>query len=316
MSKEFKGKDIEKGIAVPTCISVNNIVGHYSPLNGNTEEIEEGDMVKIDLGCHIDGYSAQAAHTVVVQSGAAAPITGRAADVMQATSVCYEAAARLIKPGKKISDVAPVLAKIAEAYGCNHIEGVMSHQMNRFIIDGGKVVLNRPNPDQKIEDAEFAEGEVYSIDIIMSTGDGKPRVGDEKETTVFKRSLEHNYMLKLKASRELFAEINKKYPTMLFSLRGIEDGEAGRTRLGLADCLAHGLLNAFPVTYEKPGDLVAQMKGTFLLTPNGSDRITQAALQAVESDKSVDDEEITALLSTSLKKKKGKKAKKAAAAAQ
>jgi curved DNA binding protein len=313
VSKEFKGKDIEKGIAVPTCVSVNNIVGHYSPLNGNTEEIKEGDMVKIDLGCHIDGYSAQAAHTIVVQSG---PITGRAADVMQATSVCYEAAARLIKPGKKISDVAPVLAKIAEAYGCSHLEGVMSHQMKRFIIDGGKVVLNRPNPDQKIEDAEFAEGEVYSIDIIMSTGDGKPRVGDEKETTVFKRSLEHNYMLKLKASRELFAEINKKYPTMLFSLRGIEDGEAGRTRLGLADCLAHGLLNAFPVTYEKPGDLVAQMKGTFLLTPNGSDRITQATLQPVQSDKSVDDEEITALLATSLKKKKGKKAKKAAAAAQ
>lgn len=312
VGKEFKGKDIEKGIAVPTCISVNHCVGHYSPLDGDcTQELKEGDMVKIDLGCHIDGYTCQAAHTVVVQSSDA-PITGKAADVMQAASQCYEAAARLIKPGKKVSDVAPALAKIAEAYGCSHIEGVMSNQMSRFIIDGGKVILNRPHPDQRVEDEEFEEGEVYSIDMIMSTGDGKPKMADEKETTVFKRALDTQYQLKIKSSRELFAEINKKYPTMLFSLRGIEGG-TGKTRLGLADCLAHGLLHSFPVTYEREGDLVAQVKGTFLLMPNGSDRLNQFPQQTVQSDKAVEDEEIKALLSTGLKKKKGKKAKKAAA---
>jgi len=285
-------------------------------LSDNTQEIKENDLVKIDLGCHIDGHCAQAAQTIFVQTDPAAPVTGKAADVMQAAATCYEAAARLIRPGKKISEVALVLNEIAEAYGCNLVEGVMSHQMNRFIIDGGKVILNRPNPEQKIDDAEFEEGEVYAIDIIMSTGEGKPRVQEDRETTVFKRALDMQYSLKIKAARELFAEINKKYPTMLFSLRGLEDGGAGKTRLGLADCLAHGLLQSYPVTYEKPDDLVAQVKGTFLLMPNGSDRITSAPLQTLQSDKSVDNEEIKALLSTSLKKKKGKKAAKEAAKAQ
>jgi curved DNA binding protein len=313
-AKEFKGKDIEKGIAVPTCVSVNNVVGHYSPLSADAGEIKEGDMVKIDLGCHMDGYIAQAAHTVVV--GASTLITGRAADVLTATSQCYEAAARLIRPGRKIAEVAPVLAEIAEAYGCHLVEGVMSHQMSRFIIDGGKMILNRLAPEQKAEDAEFEEGEVYAIDIIMSTGDGKPKVHDDRETTVYKRALDMSYQLKIKAARELFAEINKKYPTMLFSLRGLEDGGAGKTKLGLADCLAHGLLQAYPVTYEKADDIVAQVKGTFLLTPNGSDRITSTQLQEFKSEKSVESEEIKALLATSLKKKKGKKAAKEAAKTQ
>jgi len=268
------------------------------------------------LGCHIDGYTAQAAHTVVVQDDSSAPITGRAADVIVAANTCYEAAARLIRPGKKISEVAPVLASIAEAYGCNLVDGVMSHQMSRFIIDGGKVILNRPNPDQQVRDAEFEEGEVYAIDIIMSTGDGKPKMTDERETTVYKRALDMQYQLKIKAARELFSEINKKYPTMLFSLRGLEDGGAGKTRLGLADCMNHGLLHAYPVTYEKSGDLVAQVKGTFLLMPNGSDRVTSAPFQTLQSDKSVESEEIKALLSTSLKKKKGKKAAREAATVQ
>lgn len=39
---------------------------------------------------------------------------------------------------------------------------------------------------------------------------------DEKATTVYKRALDQAYQLKLKASREVFSEIMKKYPTCLF----------------------------------------------------------------------------------------------------
>ncbi len=37
--------------------------------------------------------------------------------------------------------------------------------------------------------------------IIQPPGEGKPKVTDEKETTVYKRALDVDYMLKLKASR-------------------------------------------------------------------------------------------------------------------
>lgn len=41
------------------------------------------------------------------------------------------------------------------------------------------------------------------------------------------------------------------------SLRGIE---AKQARFGLVECINHGLLNAYPVTYEKEGDLVAHVR--------------------------------------------------------
>jgi hypothetical protein len=40
-----------------------------------------------DLGCHIDGYIAQSAHSLVVAADPAAPVTGRAADVILAAQV-------------------------------------------------------------------------------------------------------------------------------------------------------------------------------------------------------------------------------------
>lgn len=306
--KEFKGKAIEKGVAVPTCVSVNACMGHCCPPADAPAELKAGDVVKIDLGVHIDGYIAQAAHTVV--AGAAKVEAGRAADVVAATRAGYEAACRLIRAGASSAAVGPVLTKIAEAYGCVLVEGVLSHEMKRFIIDGGKAVLPRPAADQRGEDFSFEAGEVYGVDVLMSTGEGKPRMLDEKETTVFKRALDQQYQLKIKASREVFSEINRRFPTMLFTSRSLD---SGRARYGLVECVAHQLLQPYPVYYDRsPDALVAQFKGTVLLVPNGVDRITEGPALDVASDKTLDDAEIKALLATSLKtKKKKKKAGKA-----
>ena len=277
--------------------------------------VKDGDLVKVDLGVHIDGFIATQAQTVLAQADFDAPLTGRAADVVAAARAAFDAAIRLIRPGKKVSDVADKLAACVEPFGCQLVEGVMSHQMKQFIIDGSKVVLNRAAPDQRVEDAEFEPNEVYAIDIVVSTGDGKPRMKDEKETTLYKRAMEVEYKLKLKASRAVLSAVTKASPAMPFTLRALTDAAepdsdlAKQLRLGLTECLNHGLLNPYPVLHEKPGDLTAQVKATVLLMPNGSDRVTVAPAQPVTTDKAVTDPELLALLSSSLKAKKKSKKK-------
>lgn len=112
-----------------------------------------------DIGTHIDGFTSVQAQTVVVQP-AQGPVTGRPADAIQAARTAFDAALRLMRPGHKISEVARHLNKIVETYGCQLVEGVMSHEMKQFVIDGNKCVLNRPSPEQKVEDGEFEENEV------------------------------------------------------------------------------------------------------------------------------------------------------------
>ena len=48
-AKIYKGKKIERGIAFPTCLSVNEICGHFSPLKSDEPVVElaEGDVVKM-----------------------------------------------------------------------------------------------------------------------------------------------------------------------------------------------------------------------------------------------------------------------------
>ena len=46
MHKNVKRK-IERGVAFPTCISVNNTVCHFSPLASDETVLEECDMIKM-----------------------------------------------------------------------------------------------------------------------------------------------------------------------------------------------------------------------------------------------------------------------------
>ena len=65
-------------------------------------------MVKLDLGCHVDGFIAVVAHTIVVPPVAnpdlpplppPLPVSGPRADVMVATYLAADLAAKMIKAG-------------------------------------------------------------------------------------------------------------------------------------------------------------------------------------------------------------------------
>lgn len=92
-----KSKKLERGIAFPTCISVNHIFGHFSPMSDETQALQEGDLAKVDLGCHLDGFIAQAAHTIIVSSDPASKATEKKAEVVLAAYNSMIAAQRMIK---------------------------------------------------------------------------------------------------------------------------------------------------------------------------------------------------------------------------
>jgi len=299
-----KGK-MEKGIAFPTSISVNHCVGHYSPLAGDTAVLVEGDLVKVDLGVHIDGYIAVVAHTTFATLSTAAT-TGRKADVVAAAHYAAECAHRLIKPGKKNTDVTEAIEKVAKEFGCESMEGVLSHQMKRFVIDGNKTIINKSTLEHKVDEFEFEENQVFAVDIVMSTGEGKSREM-ETRTTVYKRAVDQSYLLKMKAARYVFNEINNRFPTLPFTVRALDEK---RARLGITECLQHELLFPYPVLYEKQGEVVAQFKFTVLVLPSGTSRLTSHPLPFITSDKKVQDAELLNVLQGGTKRTKKNKKKK------
>lgn len=106
---------ISKGIAFPTCISVNNIVGHYSPLNSDKTKLCMNDCVKIDLAVHVDGYIANTATTVIVNDNSV--VDGKLADVLSACYYAADATYRSLRPGNTNTQVTNIITGIAADFG-------------------------------------------------------------------------------------------------------------------------------------------------------------------------------------------------------
>ena len=303
-----------------------------------------GDWVKVDLAVHIDGYIASVAHTAIcpgADGAAPAPASGKQADVLAAAACASELLPRLVRTGLKASAVPTALAAVAEAFGVSVVEGVLMHQVKRFVIDGNKVIAAKVDKEAKAADFAFETGEVYVLDAAFSSGEGKPKVLDEKQTAVYKRALERKkYSLKVKASRQVFSDITSRFSLFPFSIRALQAASAereaasgapaapgsaaagsSRMKLGLIECLKNEMLHAYPCLWEKSKeDCVAYFKQTVLLMPNGPDPVTgllapgAIPAPAHASDKKLADEALLALIAAPLKanKKAEKKAAKAA----
>ncbi|KAG1887046.1 peptidase M24, structural domain-containing protein [Suillus subluteus] len=319
-NKAVKGVKMSKGLAFPTSISVNNTVSHFSPLASDplsAQALAKGDVVKVHIGAHIDGFAAISAETIVVGASEQEPVTGRKADVIKAAWHAAEIAMRLMKVGNKNFTVTDAVAKTAAAWDCKPVEGMLSCQQSQNVIDGKKRIILNPNETQKrdTESITFAEDEVYGIDILISSGeDGKARIEDSR-TTIYQKDSSVTYQLKMKNSRAVFSEVQKKAGAFPFNVRALEDEK--RARLGLQEAVQHGLIKPYEVVYTPANTFVAAFHFTIALVPAGPLLLTHPPVwykpELVKAEKELEDDELKGLLSKSLResKKSKKKAKEA-----
>lgn len=226
------------GSAFPTCISVNNIVSHVSPLHSDPEIVlKDGDVVKVQVGIQIDGYAVTHAETIIL--GKADPV---AADVVKAAYDAAQAAMRAVKAGNKNWDVTEIVDKVAKEYDCVPVQGMLSCQHEQNVTDGKKRILLNPSPELRRDHdtVTFEEGEVYGVDVLVVSGSDPKARPDESRTSVYKRANDVNYQLKMKTSRATFSEIQKKSGAFPFTLRALDDEK--RSRMGVQEAVSHGEL--------------------------------------------------------------------------
>lgn len=183
--------------------------------------------------------------------------------------------------------------------------------MKKHLIDGNEVIINKETPEQRVDDWEFAPGDIIGLDVYVTSGEGLTREVDFR-TTVYKREMDAQYSLKSKSARSFFHIVNEKYPTLPFSIRGFEDLTGAK--VGVKECVAHDLLMPYPVLSEKSGEIVAQFKCTIAVQPKsvailcgGRDLFNKDGLK---SDKKVGKAELAELIASDLWKKEEKKKEK------
>ncbi|TET00887.1 MAG: type II methionyl aminopeptidase, partial [Hadesarchaea archaeon] len=117
--------------AFPCNVSVNEIAAHYSPPADDDTTIKEGDMVKVDVGVHVDGYIGDTAFTIA---------TGEKQELVQTVERALEAEIAAIKPGIDVGELGRIVEETATAAGFKPIHNLTGHSLARWNLHAGLTV--------------------------------------------------------------------------------------------------------------------------------------------------------------------------------
>ena len=260
-NKAFSKSKFEKGPAFPVCISLNDVAGHFCPLADESVAMKEGDVAKIDLGVHLDGFPAVLAHTVVV-GGA------KTEDDKRLLSGGFNGLQVLLKsigPGKVNHKATENMCKVLADYKVSPLEGVLSHELGKYALNGEFCIGGSDSVEHQVKLHEMRVNEIYALDVLVSENpkEGKTKQS-EMRTTCFKRNIDETYDLKTKMARAFLNDIKTNCHDFGFSISFLKNQL--EARVGSSECLKTGHLEPFPVIQEKSKARVAHFKWTVAIS--------------------------------------------------
>jgi len=245
----------EKGAqpAFPCNISLNEDAAHDTP-SVNDQRVFEDQVVKIDIGAHVDGYIADAAITIDLRGEE---------KLVEAARVALEEAISTVKPGRTTGEIGKVIEEAITSRGFNPVVNLGGHGLQRYDVHASPHI---PNRFIRTANHVLQEGEVIAIEPFATDGTGK--VAETGRVEIFRVVAERP--LRHPKARELLEEL-RAYNGLPFCRRWI-DREA--LDFLLRHMRASRVLESYPVLREVSSGLVSQFEHTVIVEPDGCEVIT------------------------------------------
>ncbi len=238
------------GIGFPVNISVNDAAAHDSARPNDTRTFQKGDLVKIDLGAHVNGFIADNAYTSEIT-------TDKHSKLIECTNRSLEAAISTIKTGVKIKEIGNAVQKVMDSYGFSSVKNLVGHSIGRYEIHAGLNIPNYKNNDNTV----LKEGMLIAIEPYATYGKGFAI--NAKDIEVF--SIESTKPIRVFQARKLFDWVFKERRTLPFCRRWVEKEFGNRTDFLLTALVKTGNIHAYPVLKEVSGEVVSQTEDSILV---------------------------------------------------
>ncbi len=144
-----------------TCISVNDEVVHGIP---GPRILQQGDTVKIDTGCKLNGWCGDSAVTVAVGA-----VPADVARLLEATEQALLLAIRELGRRTWWSEIAGQMQASVAAAGFSMVEQMVGHGIGRLLHEPPQVP-NVTGPKWRKEDFRLEPGLVLAIEPIANQG--------------------------------------------------------------------------------------------------------------------------------------------------
>jgi methionyl aminopeptidase len=245
-------------VAFPTNIAINEVAAHYTPKPGEKNRFQYGDLVKIDVGAHVDGRIGDTAKTVEVGSNTYGSL-------IMAAKRSLESAIEVVRGGITLSTIGSIVERTMNNFGFKPIVNLTGHSIERFNLHAG---LSVPNYDDRSKDY-IPPGTIVAIEPFASTGVG--------EVQSWRRSNIYRFVRprgKLKEDQKRAMDILEETSGGLpFSERWLSL-KMDKPEKPLRGLVRAGSVYSYPILRESSGGMVAQWEHTLYVTEKGCKVLT------------------------------------------
>ena len=244
--------------AFPVNVGVNEIAAHFTPSRAKDVKFLNGDVVKVDIGAHIDGYPADTAVTVEVG-------TKNNSTLIESAESALEMTIEMVAPGTTVAAIGGTIERTIKSSGFKPVQNLTGHSMERYNLHSGLSVPNVKNWDR----SELKEGMVVAIEPFSTTGKGK--VEGASRGGIYRIARDRRAPPEIST---FFSRLQSEFGGFPFAGRWCDQLHPDASTL-LPKMVRMGMIMSYPILIEAGRGLVAQAEHSVIVTSDGCHVLTR-----------------------------------------
>jgi len=254
LAEEVEGLIRSRGAkcAFPINICMNSQAAHYTPAEKDPLRFARGDVVKLDVGVHVNGFIADTAATVEIS-------TSNWTSLIRASSEALDAALEMIVPGIEAGSIGAAIENTILAHGFRPVRNLTGHSMERNNLHAGVTVPNVASRDR----SKLVSGMAVAIEPFAT--DGKGEVGDGKNGNIFRVVRKHGILSS--GSNEFLDALIREFDHLPFASRWCASIDKDYQSL-LRKNWMHRSVQGYPILSEVSSGMVSQAEHSIMILDN------------------------------------------------
>jgi methionyl aminopeptidase len=238
--------------AFPVNVSLNEIAAHYTAEPNDQIMVNEADVLKIDIGVHVQGYIADTAVTVCYNP--------KYESLVKSAEAALTEAVRIAKANTKASDIGKAIETTISKQGYRPIQNLSGHSLEQYTIHAGKSI---PNIWTIGSSFTLIPNQAYAVEPFVTTNDGQGIVYEGNVRNIF--GIASRKPTKDRELDEFLQDIWNRFRTLPFALRWILDKyDERKARQSIEVLIKKKNIHSYPILVEGHGKMVAQAEHTII----------------------------------------------------
>lgn len=250
----------------PAQTSRNEVAAHFCSAPDDSAAFEEGDLVKLDVGAHVDGYPADTGVTIDLSPDS------RWSGLVAAAANALDAAIAVLGDRVETGVIGNVVEQAIKGAGFRPVANLSGHGLARWSLHAPPSIPNVVIPDGDL----LRTGSVFAIEPFATTGAGYVKEGGKAE--VFAQVAPERPSIEASAPLDLadanFLKAIAEWHGLPFAKRYFPGISARQLERCLRALSRTGAVHSYRPLVEISGGFVAWKEHTIYLSEKGPEVLT------------------------------------------